>query len=117
MSEVEIKQCRMAYLIMRVMYIISATLTATAAILALVTVALTSPTIVFISFYIFVFSILICCFEFGTGFIAKLISVNFGFMYTVGGRIFFDLFVAGKIMHASLKQNKQIKQIKSKNLR
>ncbi len=46
------------------------------------------------SFYIFIFSMLICCFEVQFfGFIAKFIAVNFGFMYSIIGRWLFLLFV------------------------
>jgi len=46
------------------------------------------------SFYVFIFAVLICCFEAQLfGFAAKTIAVNFGFMYSLVGRWFFLLFV------------------------
>lgn len=46
------------------------------------------------SFYVFIFAVLICCFEAQLfGYAAKTIAVNFGFMYSLIGRWFFLLFV------------------------
>jgi len=46
------------------------------------------------AFYIFLFSILICCFEAQLfGFISSMIAINFGFMYNIIGRWIFLIFV------------------------
>jgi hypothetical protein len=48
----------------------------------------------FISLYVFVFSILICCFELALSFVSRWIAMNFGFLYSFTGRILFLTFVA-----------------------
>jgi hypothetical protein len=54
----------------------------------------TSAGLLFFAFYIFIFSLLICCFETQYfAFIAKFLAINFGFMYNIIGRWVFLLFV------------------------
>jgi hypothetical protein len=48
----------------------------------------------FIALYVLFFSIVICCFELSLSFVAKWIATNFGFLYTLSGRILFLTFVA-----------------------
>eukprot|EP01034_Spumella_vulgaris_P021923 gene21923-28002_t len=45
---------------------------------------------------------MICCFEFALNAIAKLIAVNFGFMYSMSGRLIFLLFVGFMSFQVSL---------------
>lgn len=47
----------------------------------------------FFAFYVLFFSLLICCFEVGLDSISRLIAINFGFLYTVVGKVAFLLFV------------------------
>jgi hypothetical protein len=54
----------------------------------------TNTGLLFFSFYIFVFSLLICCFETQYfSIIARFLAINFGFMYSITGRWTFLLFV------------------------
>ena len=50
---------------------------------------------VFIGCYVFAFAILICCFEIGLSIITRCMSENFGFLYTISGRIIFLALVCG----------------------
>jgi hypothetical protein len=79
--------------ILRIVYIIDAILLAACASVAIqssnAVVNLTKGNstetwgVTFLSFYVWVFAILICCFEIGLTFITKCMSENFGFLYTV----------------------------------
>lgn len=60
---------------------------------ALVSTSATSISTLFISLYLFFFSGLICCFESGLPMVTQRIVMNFGFMYTAMGKLFFLLFV------------------------
>lgn len=48
----------------------------------------------FIALYVLFFSIIICCFELALSVVAKWIATNFGFLYSLGGRVLFLTFVA-----------------------
>lgn len=48
----------------------------------------------FVALYVFFFAIIICCFELALQGVAKWMSENFGFMYTLTGRLMFIVFVA-----------------------
>ena len=86
------KKIQMWGLILRVSYMVMSILMATAAALEL----LNSPSlsIVFIALYVFFFAIIICCFEVALNAIAVWIASNFGFLYTLFGRLLFMVFVA-----------------------
>jgi hypothetical protein len=49
--------------------------------------------LIFFALYVLFFSAVICCFEFNLQMIASGIAVNFGFLYTLTGRMIFLLFV------------------------
>lgn len=51
--------------------------------------------VVFIALYVFMFSILVCCFEVGLTVVTRCMSENFGFLYTIVGRYFFMAMLAG----------------------
>lgn len=48
---------------------------------------------IFFAVYVLFFCLIICCFECGLDAIAKILAVNFGFLYTMVGRCFFIVFV------------------------
>lgn len=91
LTETELKEIKRAHMILRFLYIGVSVCMAAAAVL---TLGGASVQVFFIAGYVFFFSILMCCFETGFSFIAKGISVNFGFMYSTFGRVVFNLFVA-----------------------
>lgn len=98
---------RQYHLALRLAYVASTVFMAVAAVLCLED----SPDAgqVFMSGYVFFFAVLICCFEFALNVsrssssftsiklscqsIARLIAVNFGFLYSLTGRVPFLLFV------------------------
>eukprot|EP01040_Poterioochromonas_malhamensis_P001116 gene1116-1184_t len=84
-------QMRQYHLALRLAYVASTVFMAVAAVLCLED----SPDAgqVFMSGYVFFFAVLICCFEFALNSIARLIAVNFGFLYSLTGRVPFLLFV------------------------
>jgi hypothetical protein len=49
--------------------------------------------LIFFALYVLFFCAMICCFEFNLQMVASAIAVNFGFMYTLSGRMVFLLFV------------------------
>jgi len=79
------------HLILRVSYFASAALLGLAGGLLLSK----SPTIgqFFFAVYVMWFALLICCFEIGLSCVARLIAINFGFLYTMPGKLAFLLFV------------------------
>jgi hypothetical protein len=90
-SPEELKKIQMWGLILRVSYMCASILMAAAAALAIQNGGLS---IVFIALYVFFFAIIICCFEVALNVVALWIAQNFGFMYTLLGRILFIVFVA-----------------------
>ena len=50
---------------------------------------------IFIAIYVFMFAIMLCCFEVGLSVIAKCMSENMGFLYTISGRTVFMCLIAG----------------------
>ena len=48
----------------------------------------------FIALYVLFFAIVICCFELSLSSIARWLAMNFGFLYSLSGRILFLTFVA-----------------------
>jgi hypothetical protein len=87
----ELKKIQMWGLILRVSYMCASILMAAAAALAIQNGGLS---VVFIALYVFCFAIIICCFEVALNVVALWIAQNFGFMYTLLGRILFIVFVA-----------------------
>lgn len=75
----------------RVLYIIAAILLGAGAVLSLMTQK--DVGLIFFAFYVFFFALLICCFELGLSVSARFIAVNFGFLYSLSGRMLFLLFV------------------------
>ncbi len=73
------------------MYGVAAILLGAASALSLI--KQTDVGLVFFAIYVFFFALLICCFELGLSFSARFIAVNFGFLYSISGRIIFLLFV------------------------
>ena len=80
----EIKQIQKYHLILRVCYMITAILMGVASVLTLNGAGIAT---VFICGYVFFFALLICCFELGLKAVAQMIASNFGFMYSLVGRI------------------------------
>ena len=50
---------------------------------------------IFIALYVFMFAVMLCCFEVGLSIIAKCMSENMGFLYTISGRTVFMCLIAG----------------------
>ena len=50
---------------------------------------------IFIALYVFMFAVMMCCFEVGLSMITKCMSENMGFLYTVSGRTVFMCLIAG----------------------
>ena len=50
---------------------------------------------IFIAIYVFMFAVMLCCFEVGLSVIAKCMSENMGFLYTISGRTVFMCLIAG----------------------
>ena len=84
-------QLEQAHTYLRVLYIIAAILLGVAA--ALSFVGQKDVGLYFFAIYVFFFAILICCYELGFSFTARFIAVNFGFLYSLTGRMIFLLFV------------------------
>lgn len=95
----ELKKIQMWGLILRVSYMCASVLMAAAAALAIQDGGLS---IVFIALYVFFFAIIICCFEVALNVVALWIAQNFGFMYTLLGRILFIVFVASLCFNLKL---------------
>ncbi len=73
------------------MYGVAAILLGASAALSLI--KQTDVGLVFFAVYVFIFALLICCFELGLSFSARFIAENFGFLYSISGRLIFILFV------------------------
>lgn len=87
----EVERMEKFHRILRVGFMAISILMATAACLKLESTGIAT---VFIALYVFVFSILICCFELSLSPISRWIAMNFGFLYSFTGRILFLSFVA-----------------------
>mmetsp|Transcript_70948 Transcript_70948/g.139343 ORF Transcript_70948/g.139343 Transcript_70948/m.139343 type:complete len:242 (+) Transcript_70948:78-803(+) len=90
MSDVDpetMKNMQRHHLALRVLYIGAAVFLSTAAALSLQ--SQNDLGLIFFAFYVLFFSAIICCFEVALTAIARLIAVNFGFMYTLWGRLTF----------------------------
>mmetsp|Transcript_14317 Transcript_14317/g.21438 ORF Transcript_14317/g.21438 Transcript_14317/m.21438 type:complete len:214 (+) Transcript_14317:57-698(+) len=87
----ELKQMQMWALILRVLYMCISICMAAAAFLVLEKAHIST---VFIALYVFFFAILICCFELALTSVARWMAENFGFMYSLSGRLIFIVFVA-----------------------
>lgn len=98
-SPEELKEMQKYHLFLRVAYIVVSICMAAAAVLAL---SKASFSTFFICGYVFFFSVLICCFEFGLKTVAQSIASNFGFMYTLLGRMLFLASAAGMCVKLGL---------------
>ena len=87
----EIKEIKKYNYILRISFIICASLMILVAILNITTISLS---VLFIAFYVFFFGVIICCYELALSGISRWIAENFGFMYTKIGRFLFILFVS-----------------------
>ena len=87
----ELKQMQKWSLILRVGYMGISIFMAAAAVLILEKANIST---LFIALYVFFFAVMICCFELALKGVAKWMAENFGFMYTLTGRILFIIFVA-----------------------
>ena len=47
----------------------------------------------FFAVYVLFFCLLMCCFEVGINMFSSVLAINFGFLYTLSGRLLFVLFV------------------------
>ena len=91
----EIKQIQKYHLILRVCYMITAILMAVASVLTLQNAGIAT---VFICGYVFFFALLIFCFELGLKAVAQMIASNFGFMYSLIGRIALVMICCGMLV-------------------
>mmetsp|Transcript_48584 Transcript_48584/g.135782 ORF Transcript_48584/g.135782 Transcript_48584/m.135782 type:complete len:239 (-) Transcript_48584:73-789(-) len=76
---------------LRVAYMCAAILLATGAVLSFQ--GQDDVGLAFFAMYVLFFSVMICCFEFALDVVSKVIAINFGFMYTLSGRIIFIVLV------------------------
>jgi len=99
-DEVTLRRMKNWHLLLRLSYMSAAILMAAASVLSLEV----QPDVglAFFAVYVFVFSILIFCFEVNLSICARPLSINFGFMYTLPGRVIFLLFVAFMIYSLQL---------------
>ena len=80
------------HLLLRLSYMSAAIIMAAAAVISLEIQS--DVALAFFAIYVFVFAILIFCFEVNLSLCARPLAINFGFMYTLPGRAIFLLFVA-----------------------
>jgi hypothetical protein len=90
-SPEELRQLEKWNLILRVSYMTMSILMAAASCLSLNDSSLGT---VFVALYVFIFAVIICCFELALKGVAFFIAENFGFLYTKTGRLIFMVFVA-----------------------
>lgn len=90
-DEETLKEMRRWHIALRIAYMCSAILLATGAVLSFE--GQDDIGLAFFAIYVLFFSVMICCFEFALDMIAKAIAINFGFMYTLPGRIVFIILV------------------------
>ena len=90
----EIKEIQKLHLILRVCYMLTSIMMAVAAVLAISGATLATT---FIALYVFFFALLIFCFEFGLKVVSTIIASNFGFMYTLLGRVILVLVICGMV--------------------
>lgn len=104
----ELKKMQQWYLVLRIAYMGISLAMAAAAFLILEKANIST---LFLALYVFFFAIMICCFELAFRGVAKWMSENFGFMYSLTGKLLFVVFVAvlcfdlglfGKIVMAAL---------------
>lgn len=79
------------HLYLRLLYMLAACFLGLAG--GLILAAAPSITQFFFCFYVMFFALILCCFEIGLDSVGRLIAVNFGFLYTIPGRLGFLLFV------------------------
>jgi len=100
-EEQTLKDMQRWHLALRLLYMSAAILMAAAAVLAFEN-ANSNIGVAFFAIYTIFFSVMICCFEFALNAVARLIAVNFGFMYSLLGRLLFLLFVGFMSFQLSL---------------
>eukprot|EP01038_Epipyxis_sp_PR26KG_P006646 gene6646-9122_t len=92
-EEETLKAMQRWHIAVRVFYMIASILMCAAAVVVIINSTSSNLGIIFFAFYTVFFSTMICCFEFALNVIARLIATNFGFMYTLLGRMVFLAFV------------------------
>ena len=90
-DELTLKRMQKYHLILRIGYTGASVFLAAAAVLSLSNQE--DFGLIFFAFYVFFFSILMCCFEFALTLVSRMIAENFGFMYTLTGRFLFIVLV------------------------
>jgi hypothetical protein len=90
-EEETLKQMGKYHLALRVLYILAALSMSVAAAFSLNGQTNLGP--IFFAVYVMLFCTLICCFECALSAVARILAINFGFMYTIYGRLAFILFV------------------------
>ena len=90
-SPEELKMIEKYSLALRVAFMVISILMAAAACVKLENADIATA---FIALYVFFFSVVICCFELALSTVSRWIAMNFGFLYTLSGRILFLTFVA-----------------------
>jgi len=94
----ELKEYQRHHLYLRVAFMLTSVMMALAAVLTLNSCSVATA---FICFYVFFFSVLIFCFELGLKAVSSLVAANFGFMYSLVGRIIFVLVICGMLARLS----------------
>lgn len=87
----ELEKMKKYSIALRLSFMVISVLMATAACLKLENASISTA---FIALYVFFFSFIMCCFELALKQVAQWLSMNFGFLYTLSGRILFLTFVA-----------------------
>jgi len=91
-DEQTLRRMKNWHLMLRLSYMAAAILMAAAAVISLEIQS--DVGLAFFAVYVFAFSILIFCFEVNLSICSRPLAVNFGFLYTLPGRLLFLLFVA-----------------------
>jgi len=82
-----LRQMQRYHLALRLLYMGAAVFLSTAAALSIANQS--DLGLIFFAFYVLFFSAILCCFEVALTMVSRMIAVNFGFLYTLTGRIVF----------------------------
>lgn len=91
-DEQTLRRMKNWHLLLRISYMAAAIIMSAAAVISLEIQS--DLGLAFFAVYVFVFAILIFCFEVNLSICARPLAINFGFLYTLPGRLLFLLFVA-----------------------
>lgn len=98
-SEEEIKKIKKYHLFLRIAYMASAFMMSVGAVLSLNGAGISTA---FIAFYVLFFAVLIFCFECGLKAVSTIIARNFGFMYSMAGRLVMLIVICGMLVRLDI---------------